>query len=61
MMEGSITTSSQSADEQVRTNYVEVWSATAYLVFWANSDMLMTVKLAFMHRRKAHLWMMQTL
>ena len=40
MMEGSITVlSSQSADEQVRTNYVEVWSATAYLVFWANFDM----------------------
>jgi len=40
MMEGSISvTSSQSADEQVRTNYIEVWSSTAYLVFWANFEM----------------------
>ena len=40
MMEGSIdVTSSQSADEQVRTNYIPVWSSTAYLVFWANFEM----------------------
>ena len=40
MMEGTIiVAASQSADELVKTNYVKVWSATAYLVFWANFDM----------------------
>jgi hypothetical protein len=40
MMEGSITIrSSASADEQVRTNYLQVWTAESYLVFWANFDM----------------------
>ena len=40
MMEGTITVvSTQSADEQVRTNYINVWSSEAYLVFWANFDM----------------------
>jgi len=40
MMEGSITiVSDASADEQVRTNYLQVWTAESYLVFWANFDM----------------------
>ncbi len=40
MMEGSITiVSSASADEQARTNYLKVWTAESYLVFWANFDM----------------------
>ena len=40
MMEGSITiVSDASADEQARTNYLEVWTAESYLVFWANFDM----------------------
>jgi len=40
MMEGSITiVSDASADEQARTNYLQVWTAESYLVFWANFDM----------------------
>ena len=39
-MEGSITVlSDSSADEKIRTNNIEVWSADSYLVFWANFDM----------------------
>jgi len=38
-MEGTITvTSDNSADEQARTNYINVWSAESYLVFWAKHD-----------------------
>ena len=40
MMEGAITiVSDASADEQARTNYLQVWTAESYLVFWANFDM----------------------
>ena len=40
MMEGTITVvSSNSADEQARTDYIKVWTADSYLVFWANFDM----------------------
>ncbi|MEE3242630.1 MAG: plastocyanin/azurin family copper-binding protein [Candidatus Thermoplasmatota archaeon] len=39
-MEGSITVvSDASADEQTRTNYLKVWSADSYLVFWADFEM----------------------
>jgi plastocyanin len=39
-MEGSVTVvSSASADEQARTDYMKVWTAKSYLVFWANFDM----------------------
>lgn len=39
-MEGSITVvASALADEQARTNYMEVWSPDSYLVFWASFDM----------------------
>ena len=40
MMEGSITVvASALADEQARTNYMEIWSPDSYLVFWASFDM----------------------
>ena len=40
MMEGTITvTSDNSADEQARTNYINVWSAESYLYFWAKYDL----------------------
>ena len=40
MMEGTITvTSDNSADEQARTNYINVWSAESYLFFWAKYDL----------------------
>ena len=40
MMEGTITViSDNSADEQARTNYINVWSAESYLVFWAKHDL----------------------
>ncbi|MEC8073037.1 MAG: plastocyanin/azurin family copper-binding protein [Candidatus Thermoplasmatota archaeon] len=40
MMEGTITvTSDNSADEQARTNYINVWSPESYLVFWAKYDL----------------------
>ena len=39
-MEGTITViSDNSADEQARTNYLNVWSSESYLYFWANYDM----------------------
>ena len=39
-MEGTITvTSDNSADEQARTNYINVWSAESYLFFWAKYDL----------------------
>ena len=39
MMEGTITVASDnSADEQARTNYINVWSAESYLFFWAKYD-----------------------
>ena len=40
MMEGTITViSDNSADEQARTNYINVWSAESYLFFWAKYDL----------------------
>tara|TARA_Y100000813_G_scaffold167975_1_gene129931 strand:- start:271 stop:2061 length:1791 start_codon:yes stop_codon:yes gene_type:complete len=40
MMEGTITVASDnSADEQARTNYINVWSAESYLFFWAKYDL----------------------
>ena len=40
MMEGTITVEADvRADQQVRTNYMEVWSSDSYLVFWANYDL----------------------
>ena len=39
-MEGMITViSDNSADEQARTNYINVWSAESYLFFWAKYDL----------------------
>ena len=53
MMEGSVTVlSSQSADEQARTNYINVWSATAYLVFWANHDMSLDSEITVYAQKK---------
>ena len=53
MMEGSVTVlSSQSADEQARTNYISVWSATAYLVFWADHDMSLDSEITVYAQKK---------
>ncbi len=53
LMEGSVTVlSSQSADEQARTGYIEVWSATAYLVFWANHDMSLDSEITVYAQKK---------
>ena len=39
-MEGTITVISDNiADEQARTNYINVWSPESYLVFWAKYDL----------------------
>ncbi len=53
MMEGSVTVlSSQSADEQARTNYISVWSATAYLVFWADHEMSLDSEITVYAQKK---------
>jgi plastocyanin len=53
MMEGSLTVlSSQSADEQARTNYISIWSATAYLVFWADHDMSLDSEITVYAQKK---------
>ena len=58
-MEGTITViSDNSADEQARTNYLNVWSSESYLYFWPITICQMIVQFLYMHKRKALISMM---
>ena len=62
MMEGTITVASDnSADEQARTNYINVWSAESYLFFWAKYDLSDDSAISVYAQRKVQTSMTQEL